>query len=94
MNIAAAVIPFRGAIKTFQAATSPAAICCVLRLDTIGLDWVDAQADLSLRWAHMPLCWFCHEAAQILFVYGFGFVATIHNFRFVYCRRNVIPFTY
>ena len=24
----------------------------------------DAQADLSLRWAHMRLCWFCHEAAQ------------------------------
>ena len=24
------------------------------------LDWVDAQADQSLRWAHMPLCWFCH----------------------------------
>ena len=29
-------------------------------------DWVDAQADLSLRWAHMPLCWFCHEVAQML----------------------------
>ena len=28
-------------------------------------DWADAQADLSLRWAHMPLCWFCHEAALI-----------------------------
>ena len=28
-------------------------------------DLADAQADLSLRWAHMPLCWFCHEAAQI-----------------------------
>ena len=28
-------------------------------------DWVDAQADLSLRWAHMPFCWFCHEVAQI-----------------------------
>ena len=27
-------------------------------------DWADAQADLSLRWAHMLLCWFCHEAAQ------------------------------
>ena len=24
----------------------------------------DAQADLSLRWAHMPLCWFCHEVAH------------------------------
>ena len=32
--------------------------------------WSDraaAQPDLSLRWAHMPLCWFCHEAAQISF---------------------------
>ena len=27
-------------------------------------DWADAQADLSLRWAHMPFCWFRHEAAQ------------------------------
>ena len=27
-------------------------------------DWVDAQADLNVRWAHMPFCWFCHEAAQ------------------------------
>ena len=25
-------------------------------------------ADLSLRWAHMPFCWFCHEAAQLLFL--------------------------
>ena len=24
-----------------------------------------AQADLSLRWEHMPFCWFCHEAAHI-----------------------------
>ena len=23
------------------------------------------QADLSLRWAHMPVRWFCHDAAQI-----------------------------
>ena len=28
-------------------------------------DWADVQADLSLRWAHMPFCWFCHEAAQM-----------------------------
>ena len=28
-------------------------------------DWADAQADLSLRWAHMPFCWFCHEAAHV-----------------------------
>ena len=23
-----------------------------------GSDWADAQADLSLRWVHMPFCWF------------------------------------
>ena len=28
-------------------------------------DWVGAQADLSLRWAHRSFCWFCHEAAQM-----------------------------
>ena len=27
-------------------------------------DWVDAQADLSLCWVHMPFCWFCHEVAH------------------------------
>ena len=31
-------------------------------------DWADAQDDLSLRWAHMPFCWFCHEAAQTFLV--------------------------
>ena len=25
----------------------------------------DAQADLSLRWAHMPFCWFCHAVAHV-----------------------------
>ena len=29
-------------------------------------DWADVLDDLSLRWAHMPLSWFCHEAAQFL----------------------------
>ena len=28
-------------------------------------DWADAQADLSLCWARMPFCWFCHNAAQL-----------------------------
>ena len=28
-------------------------------------DWAHAQADLSLRWAHLPLGWFCHEAAHL-----------------------------
>ena len=29
------------------------------------LERPDAKADLSLRWAHMPCCWFCDEAAQM-----------------------------
>ena len=33
-------------------------------------DWADAQADLSLRWAHMSFCWFCHEAAQLCIGHG------------------------
>ena len=33
--------------------------------------WADAQADLSLRWAHMSFCWFCHEAADLLLAYWF-----------------------
>ena len=28
-------------------------------------DWADAQADLSLHWAHRSFCWFRHEAAHI-----------------------------
>ena len=29
--------------------------------------WTD-WADLSLRWAHMPFCWFCHDAAHMCFI--------------------------
>ena len=32
-------------------------------------DLVDAQADLSLRWAHMSSCWFCHALPQLLVKY-------------------------
>ena len=32
-------------------------------------DWANARADLSLCWAHMPFCWFCHEAAHINLCY-------------------------
>ena len=31
-------------------------------------DWSDAQADLSLRWAHRSFGWFCHAAAHLYFV--------------------------
>ena len=42
-------------------------------------DWADAQADLSLRWAHMPFCWFCHDVAHIMCLpyamcQGFAFI--------------------
>ena len=30
-------------------------------------DWADAQADLSLRWAHMPFCWFCQFTLILTF---------------------------
>ena len=29
-------------------------------------DWAEAQAVLSLRWAHMSFCWFCHKAAHLI----------------------------
>ena len=29
-------------------------------------DWVDVQADLSLRWAHKSFCWFCHASSQMV----------------------------
>ena len=32
------------------------------------LDWANAQADLSLRWAHRSFCWFCCAAAYIFTV--------------------------
>ena len=35
------------------------------KVSSCGLpDWADAQADLSLSWAHRSFCWFCHAAAQ------------------------------
>ena len=40
-------------------------------------DWADAQADLSLLWAHMPFCWFCHEAAQMSLCHGHYCIACL-----------------
>ena len=34
-------------------------------------EWM--QADLSLRWAHMPFCWFCHDAAHFTATYSKSF---------------------
>ena len=53
-------------IKVFTVRMKTALVLSYLLSAQWGLwsDWVDAQADLSLGWAHMPFCWFCHEAAQ------------------------------
>ena len=32
----------------------------------------DAQADMSLSFAHKSVCWFCHAAAQIKMLVEFG----------------------
>ena len=37
-------------------------------LQRLWSDWADAQADLSLRWAHRSFCWSCHEVAQFVFL--------------------------
>ena len=34
------------------------------RASRLWSDWADAQADLSLRWVQLPLCWFCRAAAH------------------------------
>ena len=32
-------------------------------------DWTDAQADLSLGWAHRSFCWFCRAVAHVVFCF-------------------------
>ena len=36
-----------------------------LHIARLWSDWADAQADLSLRWAHRSFCWFCRVAVHI-----------------------------
>ena len=36
------------------------------RQQSLRSDWADVQADPSLRWVHMPFCWFCHDMAQMI----------------------------
>ena len=33
---------------------------------------MDAKADLSLRWAHISFCWFCHVVAHLILVFVLG----------------------
>ena len=44
-------------------------------------DLGNAQADLSLRWAHMPFCWFCHEAAHLQYLDRSVCDICLHRFR-------------
>ena len=30
-------------------------------------EWANAQADMSLRWAHRSFCWFCRAAVHLLY---------------------------
>ena len=58
-------------------------------------DWVDAQADLSLSWAHMPFCWFCHPVAliqlalRIFFLFFISCQSDCKNMYMSQAMRNV-----
>ena len=40
-------------------------------------NWADAQTDLSLRWAHIPYCWFCHDVAHLICFSGDSIISTM-----------------
>ena len=48
-------------------------------------DWADSQADLSLRWAHIPFCWFCgtYQIFEDFFSWAGQFESTLgtHHWR-------------
>ena len=48
------------------------------RLQRLWSDWADAQADPSLRWLHMPFCWFWYAAAHILRAWTRKALAKLH----------------
>ena len=55
-------------------------------------DWADSQADLSLGWAYMPFCWFCHEAAHYCYNLRHsevGFISRIYRNDLKYSDRQV-----
>ena len=53
--------------------------------------WADAQTDQSLRWSHTSFYWFCHEAAQMCFIYQEFFslstITSVKNWCRIY-RKN------
>ena len=59
------------------------------RMQRLWSDWVDAQGDLSLRWAQMSFCWFCHEATHLSINIKkglHGWVVTASSYRSLCCR--------
>ena len=47
-------------------------------------DWADAQADPSLRWAHMSFCWFCHALTHLLY-FGLSHLRQQYWFLLFWC---------
>ena len=52
-------------------------------------DWVDAQANLSLRWMHWSFCWFCHAVPQIIKRFVQVFLTTMSQINM--SQRTTIP---
>ena len=55
-------------------------------------DWANAQAGLSLHWAHRSFCWFCHEEAHIMLaiimIHGERRLLLLPDTVEVYCMSN------
>ena len=47
------------------------------------------QAEPSLRWAHMPFCWFCHDVAQMHRTFNTGYKRKL-SFCCWSCQHSVI----
>ena len=62
-SLAQSVQSLRCSMRKAQVLSYPLSAPRILWSDWV--DWVDAQAGLSLRWAQRSLCWFCHEAAHL-----------------------------
>ena len=54
----------------------------------------DAQADLSLRWSHRSVCWFCHAAAHSAFLLQRNSGKYIEPEEGNYLLKGMMPHTY
>ena len=53
-------------------------------------DWMDAQADLSLHWAHMSFCCFCRAAAHVSFVLSSTVITSLWEERIGRCAGRLL----